>query len=79
MLALFLRFANDWQLFADLRDNAYGVYLVHYVFVLWLQYLLLGAPLSSVEKAALVFTGTLIMNWGVTVAIRRIPAVARII
>ncbi len=40
MLALFLRFARRPNAIGDsLRDNAYGIYLVHYAFVSWLQYL----------------------------------------
>lgn len=80
MLALFLRFANDYgRLLDNVRDSAYGLYLIHYVFVIWLQYFLLSAPLSSLAKAALVFAGALIMSWGITAAIRRIPTVARTI
>ena len=42
----------------SLRGNAYGIYLVHYAFVTWLQYALLHAPLAAMVKAALVFIGT---------------------
>ena len=39
VLALFLRFSNDGSSILDpLRDSAYGIYLIHYVPVLWLQY-----------------------------------------
>ena len=39
ILALFLRFDNDGASILDpLRDSAYGIYLIHYVPVLWLQY-----------------------------------------
>ena len=80
MLAIFLRFANERvRVFDSLRDNAYGMYLIHYAFVIWLQYALQDAPLSAVEKAGIVFVGTLAMSWGVTAAIRCIPAVDRII
>ena len=42
MLALFLRFARRSYAIGDsLRDNAYGIFLVHYAFVSWLQYSLL--------------------------------------
>jgi fucose 4-O-acetylase-like acetyltransferase len=79
-LAIFLRFAK-WRagVFHSLSDNAYGIYIVHYVFVTWLQYGLLGADFSAIAKATLVFTGTLLLSWGSIAAIRRIPAVARVI
>jgi hypothetical protein len=38
-----LRFATRHSRSLDsLSESAYGMYLVHYVFVVWLQYLLLG-------------------------------------
>ena len=33
-----------------LSENAYGIYFIHYLFVIWLQYLLLGAALPAVAK-----------------------------
>jgi hypothetical protein len=79
-LAVFLRFVQRRARFFDsLSDNAYGIYIVHYVFVTWLQYGLLGADLPAIAKAALVFAGTLILSWASIAAIRRIPAVAQVI
>ena len=62
-----------------LRDNAYGMYLVHYVFVTWLQYLLLGIAIFALAKGLMVFAATLVLSWAATVAIRRVPAAARLI
>ena len=77
---LFLRFAKRRVgIFDSLSENAYGIYIVHYVFVTWLQYLLLESPLAPVMKGMLVFSGTLILSWGTIVVIRRIPAVAKVI
>jgi peptidoglycan/LPS O-acetylase OafA/YrhL len=79
LFAVFLRFAGSHRpMLASLADNAYGIYFVHYVFVLWLQYILLGAPLFAVAKAAIVFTGTLSLSWGTTWAVCRIPIGARL-
>jgi len=47
--------------------------LIHYVFVVWLQYALLSAPLFVLAKAAIVFGGTLILSWGASTALRRVP------
>ena len=80
VLALFLRFGQrEKSLFDPLRDDAYGIYVVHYVFCLWLQYALLDAPLSAIPKALIVFVGTLALSWGVTVSLRRIPAVKHVL
>ncbi|WGS02510.1 acyltransferase [Bradyrhizobium sp. ISRA443] len=47
----------------SLSTNAYGIYIVHYVFVLWLQYWLLAADLNAVVKAGLVFVAALALSW----------------
>ena len=80
LIALLLRFGNTRIVVLEpLRDNAYGMYLVHYVFVTWLQYLLLGTAIFAIAKGMIVFALTLVLSWAATVAIRRIPAAARLI
>lgn len=80
VLAMALRFATRRHRVLDsLSENAYGMYLVHYVFVVWLQYALLGMAMPAVGKAAVVFTGTLLLSWAATAAIRSIPLGARLI
>jgi glucans biosynthesis protein C len=77
--AVFLRFATRRSRILDsLSENAYGMYLVHYVFVVWLQYLLLGLALFAVAKASIVFSLTLILSWAATAAMRRVPLGARL-
>jgi len=78
-LALFGRFARRTRLLDSLRENAFGIYIFHYAFVSWLQYALLPAGLSGFLKAAVVTLGALALSWGTTAAVRRIPAVARVI
>jgi peptidoglycan/LPS O-acetylase OafA/YrhL len=82
-LALFVRFAKTRSRIFDslrsLRENAYGIFLVHYAFVSWLQYALLKTPLPGLAKGSCVFLGALALSWGVTAALRRIPGVARVI
>jgi len=56
-LALFLRFAKPRKIFDSLRENAYGIYLVHYAFVSWLQFALLGAAWPGFAKGCTVFVG----------------------
>jgi surface polysaccharide O-acyltransferase-like enzyme len=79
-LSLFLRFVNKRRrVFESLHDNAYGMYLIHYVFVVWLQYALLDTTLAAIEKGAIVFVGTLALSWIITAALRRIPAIGQVI
>ena len=64
LLAVFLRFSRLRSRILDsLSTNAYGIYLVHYVFVVWLQYALLPADLPAIIKAALVFIGSVAFSW----------------
>ncbi len=79
-LAVFLRFAaRHSRAFASLSQNAYGMYLIHYVFVVWLQYALLGLAVFAFIKAVIVFAGTLALSWSITVGLRCIPLGARLI
>jgi len=79
MAALFLRFAGTRRPFFDsVSENAYGIYLFHYVFVIWTQYLLLGVALPAVAKGVIVFAVTLTLSWAATLAMCRIPIGARL-
>ena len=79
LAAVFLRFAGRQRpVFESLANNAYGIYFVHYVFVIWLQYMLLHAPVFAVAKAAIVFTGALTLSWAMSAAICRVPIGARL-
>ena len=80
MLAVCRRFINtSTRVLDSLSRNAYGIYLVHYGFVLWLQSALLPAPFPAVIKAAVVLTVALSASWATTAGLRRIPAVARVV
>jgi peptidoglycan/LPS O-acetylase OafA/YrhL len=69
LLALCLRFAPERTRILDsLSVNAYGIYLLHYVFIVWLQYLLLPLALFAAGKAGIVFGGTLALSWAAAVA-----------
>jgi surface polysaccharide O-acyltransferase-like enzyme len=67
------------RLLDSLKDNAYGMYLIHYLFIVWLQFAMLAFALPAIVKASVVFAGTLMLSWTATAALRRIPAVAQII
>jgi peptidoglycan/LPS O-acetylase OafA/YrhL len=72
-LAVCLRFATEHnRTLASLSANAYSMYLLHYVFVVWLQYAVLGLALFAIGKAAIVFGGTLAIAWGLSVALGNI-------
>jgi glucans biosynthesis protein C len=78
LAAVFLRFANARSPLIDsLSENAYAIYVVHYVFVVWLQYLLLSAAIPAVIKGTMVFAGALVLSWSVAVAAARLPLLVR--
>ena len=78
--AIFLRFAESgWRQLDALQPSAYGVYLLHYIFIIWLQYAVYDFLLPAGVKFAIVFAGTLAISWALTVMLRRIPVVARMI
>jgi surface polysaccharide O-acyltransferase-like enzyme len=78
--AVFLRFGRSslWPLDA-MRPSAYGIYLLHFIFLIWLQYIVYDPAFPAFVKFAIVFTGTLSMSWALTVLLRKIPVVARTI
>ncbi len=80
VLAVYLRSAtHDLGLLDAMRPSAYGIYLVHYIFIIWLQYVVYEYSLPAFVKFAIVFIGTLAGSWAVVVALRKIPVVARMI
>ena len=65
--AIFLRFAEaNWRLMDALRPSAYGIFLVHYIFIIWLQYAVYDLAWHAGVKAAIVFAGTLSLSWALT-------------
>ena len=80
LAAVFIRFAmRRVQAFDSLAENAYGIYLVHYVFVIWLQYMMLSFALPAIIKGASVFAGTLALSWISTAAMCRLRMAARVL
>lgn len=78
LLAICLRFAHERRrAFDSLSANAYRMYLVHYVFAVWLQYMLLDAALFAIGKAAIVFGGTLSMSWALAATLGGVPMASR--
>jgi surface polysaccharide O-acyltransferase-like enzyme len=80
VVTVFLRCARSslWLLDA-MRPSAYGIYLLHFIFLIWLQYIVYDPAFPAFVKFAIVFIGTLSMSWALTVLLRKIPVVARTI
>jgi len=80
LASLFVRFAGRGnRVLSNLSANSYGIYLLHYLVIIWLQYAVLRTSLAAGAKAAIVFFAGLAMCWLATALLRRIPVVRRII
>ena len=80
LTAVFVRFARrSVRVLNSLSANSYGIYLVHYLVIIWLQYAVLRLKLAAGWKAGIVFFGGLAICWIVIAALRRIPAVRKTI
>ena len=59
-----LRLAKSSLSFLDaMQPSAYGIYLLHYMPIIWLQYVVYDPAWPAGVKAAIVFTGTLGSSW----------------
>jgi hypothetical protein len=80
ILGYFLRFKRSGLSILDpMQADAYGMFLVHYPIVLWLQYWLFDFDLPAIVKAVVAFVLTLALSWAATAALRRIPGVTRVL
>jgi hypothetical protein len=80
ILAYFLRFERSgWSMLDPMQGDAYGMFLVHYPIVLWLQYWLFDFDLPAIVKAVVAFVLTVALSWAATAALRKIPGVTRML
>lgn len=80
ILACFLRFKRSgWSVLDPLQKDAYGIFLVHYAFALWIQYWLFDFDVPAIIKVLIGFAFTLGMSWALTAGLRRIPGAMRVL
>jgi len=80
ILGYFQRFKQSgWSLLDPLRADAYGMFLVHYPIVLWLEYGLYDLDLPAIVKVVIVFVLTVLLSWAATAALRWIPGANRVL
>ena len=80
ILAFFLRFERSGRSVLDpMQSDAYGIFLVHYPIVLWLQYWLFDFDLPAIVKASIAFVLTVALSWAATVALRKFPGATRVL
>jgi hypothetical protein len=80
ILAYFLRFKHSgWSILDPMQPDAYGMFLVHYPIVLWLQYWMFDLDIPAIAKAAIAFLLTVVLSWTVTEALRKIPGAKHVL
>ena len=74
VLAATIRFASyRSRVLEHFHRNAFEIYLLHCVFVVWSQYALLALNWPAIPKATIVFVATLAASWTLAGVLRRLP------
>ncbi|GAB3515640.1 acyltransferase family protein [Emticicia fontis] len=63
----------DW--WDSLTANAYLIYLTHYVFLIWIQFILLPYELPAFIKFLITFIFSLALSWGLSILLRKIKVI----
>lgn len=80
ILAFFLHEKSPGPNLLDrMQADAYGMFLVHYPIALWIQYALFDYGLPAIVKAAIGFVLTVVLSWGLTAALRKIPGASHVL
>ena len=67
-------FRTSWSPADNFSENAYGVYIFHYGFVIWVQFSLLSQPMPAVVKFLITFSIALTASWFSTALLRKTAA-----
>jgi peptidoglycan/LPS O-acetylase OafA/YrhL len=79
ILGFFLGSKRSWSMLDRMQADAYGIFLVHYPIVLWLQYAMFDYDLPAIVKGAIAFVLTVIFSWAVTAVLRKIPGASHVL
>ena len=80
ILAYFLRFKQSgWSGLDPMQPAAFGMFLVHYPIVLWLHYWMFDFAISAIAKGLIAFVLTVLLSWGATEALRKIPGARHVL
>jgi hypothetical protein len=79
-LALFrgvVRTRRKWM--DSLTRSAYTIYIVHYMFVVWIQFTLLDYRIPASLKFAVTFSLSVLLSWTTALVLLRIPGLRRVL
>lgn len=61
----------------SLSNNAFLIYLTHYIFITWVQFSLLSINLSAFTKFVITFSTTLVLSWILSHLLKKIKIINR--
>ena len=64
-----IRVKKSW--WSSLSENAYLIYLIHFVFVTWIQYSLLSLDIPAFSKFLITFITALMLSWETSILLRK--------
>ncbi len=77
-ITAFRKFANNkfiwWN---SLSNNAYLIYMAHYIFVIWIQFFLMNYKVPAFLKFVITFVSSLILSWIISCLLRKIKLIKR--
>lgn len=79
VMSVVTRFARPWRWADSLSANAYGIYLVHYAFVLWIQYAALRWSAPAFVKGLVISLAAVVISWTTVALLRQSKVIARVI
>jgi len=79
LIAVMIRFVRPSRWADSLSANAYGIYLLHYLFVIWIQYAALHWPAPALVKCAAVLVAATGLSWALAGLLRQSEIVARVV
>jgi peptidoglycan/LPS O-acetylase OafA/YrhL len=79
LIAIAIRFARPWRWADSLSANAYGIYLLHYFFVIWIQYGALHWTAPALVKCAAVLVAATGLSWMLTAMLRQSEVIAGVV
>ena len=71
----FIHLEKSW--WNSLSDNAYLIYLTHYVFVTWTQFSLLSFDIPAVLKFLITFIVALVLSWSLSILLRKVTFIKK--
>jgi peptidoglycan/LPS O-acetylase OafA/YrhL len=79
VIAVFVRFARSSRLVDSFSANSYGIYILHYAFLAWVQYALVRLAVPAVVKGFLALICAAAISWSASALLRRSQKIAQVI